>query len=297
VLTSTASFSAAGLRGCRLTLRVRLDTAAGDGLGVDAIRAGGAWTRLGTLSGSSGGRFVTTGMSMAAFDGREGIRLRLVFVTGGAPSGDGVQVDDLRVACLGDGYVPAPLATESGTSFAAPMVSGVAALVLSRYPWFTAADVRQALLEGVVARPALAGVVATGGRLSAPGALAAADRIAARLRPAAPAPAPTAAGPTPSAAVTPRAAAAGLGRPARAGGVWRVSVRLGAPGRARVTLSRRAASGRWVVVRRTGVVRRAAGTARVALGRLGAGRYRVAVRVAGEGRTLTRTWGVAAARR
>jgi hypothetical protein len=72
-----------------------------------------------------------------------------------------------------------------------------------------------------------------------------------------------------------------------------VALRLPGGGRARVVLARRGAGGRWVDVRRTGVVRRGPGTAGVVLGRLGPGRYRVRVTVAGEGRTMARTFAVA----
>ena len=41
----------------------------------------------------------------------------------------------------------APTQTNSGTSFAAPVVSGVAALLMSYYPQLGAADVRRIILE------------------------------------------------------------------------------------------------------------------------------------------------------
>ncbi len=60
----------------------------------------------------------------------------------------------------------------SGTSFAAPHVSGVAALILAVRPEASVRQLRQAILAGVVPLPSLAGKVATGGRLDAPNALA-----------------------------------------------------------------------------------------------------------------------------
>lgn len=65
---------------------------------------------------------------------------------------------------------PRPL---SGTSFAAPHAAGVAALVLAAAPEASTRQLRRALLEGATPLGALAGRVATGARLSAPGALAA----------------------------------------------------------------------------------------------------------------------------
>ena len=55
----------------------------------------------------------------------------------------------------------------SGTSMAAPHVSGVAALAWSIDPDATAAQIRAAILAGVDPLPSLAGMVASGGRLDA----------------------------------------------------------------------------------------------------------------------------------
>jgi thermitase len=54
-----------------------------------------------------------------------------------------------------------------GTSSATPMVSGVAALLYSRMPTATPSQIRNMILSSVDPKPALAGKVATGGRLNA----------------------------------------------------------------------------------------------------------------------------------
>jgi hypothetical protein len=53
----------------------------------------------------------------------------------------------------------------TGTSMAAAEVSGAAALILSREPWLTAVELRNAILEHVDKLPSLQGKVKTGGRL------------------------------------------------------------------------------------------------------------------------------------
>ncbi|KAL4443920.1 hypothetical protein ABPG75_011657 [Micractinium tetrahymenae] len=61
---------------------------------------------------------------------------------------------------------------DSGTSMAAPMVAGAAALLWSAKPTATVAEVRSALLSSVDPVPELQGLVATGGRLNVARALA-----------------------------------------------------------------------------------------------------------------------------
>lgn len=59
----------------------------------------------------------------------------------------------------------------SGTSMSTPLVSGVFALLAARFPEKTYHDWIDAVVGGVLPRPDLAGRVASGGILSAPGAL------------------------------------------------------------------------------------------------------------------------------
>ncbi len=55
---------------------------------------------------------------------------------------------------------------DSGTSFAAPLVSGAAALLMQTYPQLTAAEVKMAILQNVDRLPNWSGRVASGGRLN-----------------------------------------------------------------------------------------------------------------------------------
>ncbi|MCL1810506.1 MAG: S8 family serine peptidase, partial [Clostridiales bacterium] len=57
--------------------------------------------------------------------------------------------------------------TDSGTSFAAPHVAGVAALMLGRFPNATTEEIKEAILNSAAYTPSLDGMVTTDGRLDA----------------------------------------------------------------------------------------------------------------------------------
>jgi uncharacterized repeat protein (TIGR01451 family) len=103
-------------------------------------------------------------ISVAATDNHDGTayftNYGLTTVHLGAP---GVSI----LSCaLGNGY-----ASVSGTSMAAPHVSGVAALLLANNPSLTTAQVKSAILNNTDPIPSLAGKTITGGRLNAARAL------------------------------------------------------------------------------------------------------------------------------
>lgn len=84
-------------------------------------------------------------------------------------------------------------AFSSGTSMAAPHVSGVAALALALQPGATVAAIKQALLDGTDSQPALFDKTVSGGRLDARGTL---DSLASVSASPPVAPAPSTAAPT-----------------------------------------------------------------------------------------------------
>lgn len=64
-----------------------------------------------------------------------------------------------------------PYRSYNGTSFAAPYVAGVAALLLSKYPCMSTSEIKKAILDNVDEIDALEGKCVTGGRLNAYAAL------------------------------------------------------------------------------------------------------------------------------
>jgi subtilisin family serine protease len=76
----------------------------------------------------------------------------------------------------------------SGTSMAAPMVSGTLALMLASNPSLTAAQLKADLLASVKSAPQLAGLSVTGGELDAAGAVAAVTPAGTPTPPPAPSP-------------------------------------------------------------------------------------------------------------
>lgn len=75
--------------------------------------------------------------------------------------------EDILTTALGNDYEE-----QSGTSMAAPLVTGVAALALSARPNLSVDQLRSLLLESVDKQPGLRGKVSTGGRINAAKAVA-----------------------------------------------------------------------------------------------------------------------------
>jgi subtilisin family serine protease len=102
----------------------------------------------------------------AAFNAGGNVQVRFRFTTGASPAaGDGVWLDSISLVCSEGIGQAASYAFLQGTSMAAPHVTGAAGLLFSFKPLATVAEVRNALLSGVDAVPALAGKTTTGGRL------------------------------------------------------------------------------------------------------------------------------------
>jgi subtilisin family serine protease len=175
-------FSLSGRLGCRVDYALRLSTEPDvDRLLLELSGNGLNWTPISDSSGSSGGSFLELSDDISRFDGTPALYLRFRLVTNGSVTADGAQLDDVALHCLGSSYTGSEFVFNDGTSMAAPYVSGAAALIWSKYRGLGVAGVRQALLRGVDPVPAMAGRLATGGRLNARAALQEARKLAPKV--------------------------------------------------------------------------------------------------------------------
>jgi subtilisin family serine protease len=163
---TAAAFDLTGLDDCRAQYFLWLDTEQGfDGLFVEASTNGATWTSVAGWTGSTGG-WTWQDEDLSAFDGLPSVYLRFRLVSDGSQTGDGAYIDDVEVRCERGTYFGNEYAYLQGTSMATPHVTGAAALALAKVPGATPAAVKDALLQGVDAKPGLNGLVASGGRLN-----------------------------------------------------------------------------------------------------------------------------------
>lgn len=169
--------------GPRLEFRIWHDLAPlFDVLAVELSTDGLSWDVLGLVMGTSatdppgtsldpGGFFAA---DLSAYAGAPAL-VRFGILSDAALQGDGVYIDDVSITRVDvfefDGT---QFRFDRGTSFSAPLVSGVAALMMSQQPALTHREVRELILSTVDPTAALGGMIASGGRLNARKALAAA---------------------------------------------------------------------------------------------------------------------------
>jgi len=118
-----------------------------------------------TFSTSSSGQNTFLDLN-PQFDQGGQVQVRLRLTSDASGEDNGVHMDNIKLICRGS---PSDHGTEllSGTSMAAPMVSGAAALLFSNSPpGTTPAVVKGELLNSVDPVPALNGITVSGGRLN-----------------------------------------------------------------------------------------------------------------------------------
>ena len=205
---TTNPVSLAGRTGCRVDAFGRVNTEPGfDFLYIQRSADASTWTTTSTWSGLYGSTFYAASDDLSPLDGGNAF-VRFLLVTDAGTTADGVYVDDVLFKCLSDTYDGSELAFKNGTSMATPVVAGAAAVVWSKYPSLTVAQLRSAILTSVDMPGGLAGLTATGGRLNLHKALLKAAEI---LNPPSPPPSPPSQPPAPSPAPTPGGGTAGGG--------------------------------------------------------------------------------------
>lgn len=156
-----------------------------DLVGVEVSTDGVAWTPVHIIYGYSlglppglsfaPGRVVSIDLSRWA---GASVKVRFRLVSDGLFVADGIYIDDWKIKEVDvfefDG---SQFRFMAGTSFAAPFVSGVAALVMSQRPDLSHRQVRELILSGADPAASLAGKVASGGRLNAHRTLLAAIQV------------------------------------------------------------------------------------------------------------------------
>jgi subtilisin family serine protease len=157
-----------------------------DPLLVEASADGINWELVDIVFGPSGTAppglaLPAGGIRRADLSNFEGMaaRIRFRLLSDSAFQADGAYIDDVAITRVEVfEYDGTQYEFSDGTSFSAPLVSGIAALVMSQRPELTHRQIRKIILDSVDPVPALSGLVATGGRLNA---LAAVERAIASL--------------------------------------------------------------------------------------------------------------------
>jgi subtilisin family serine protease len=169
-VTSNAVTLPAGYSSCRLDYWRSVQTATGDQFTIEVLLDGQVKESATPANNTARDGWFDLNPDFDA-GGQVQVRLRLTSDSIPATVDDGVHMDNVKLTCHGspsdNGYV-----FMRGTSMAAPMVSGAAALLFSRYPSSEASDVKGQLLATVDPLSDLAGETASGGRLNVYAALA-----------------------------------------------------------------------------------------------------------------------------
>ncbi|MCK4911075.1 MAG: S8 family serine peptidase [Thermodesulfovibrionales bacterium] len=152
--------------GCYLTYlnRYSVDT---DNFLAEASADASTWSILSNSTGTTSGAFVRAEHDVSAFDGGD-LYVRFRLVTDASTVSKGVYVENMQVRCDGPG---ARYSSESGTSFAAPIVSGIAGLVIAKYPTASASSVKNHVVNSAEVFNTLEGWLISGGRANAANAL------------------------------------------------------------------------------------------------------------------------------
>jgi len=133
------------------------------------------WFKIGSVYGKTPYPGRTYSFDLSEFKD-ELVEIRFRISTDGIYQSDGVYIDDFIITGTSPfTYTGNEYKSSDGTSFAAPIVSGVAAMLLSHRPELSTQDVRKIILQSVTKVDGLADKVASGGIVNAYEAIKLAD--------------------------------------------------------------------------------------------------------------------------
>jgi subtilisin family serine protease len=149
-------FNLSAYNDCRLGYTTLIDAAVGDNLAVEtATSVNGPWTAVNNYPGEGDPGYGAFGSDPLPLSSTTYFRFHAT--TNTAPQFLGDFVDDVGVNCRG-AYDGTNFAFLSGTSMATPHVAGAAALILSRFPALTVAQVRARILNDADVKASLSDV-------------------------------------------------------------------------------------------------------------------------------------------
>ena len=130
--------------------------------------SGLAWNLLDYIYGYSSALGSNYTFDLSELEGEDNVQFRFRLKSDSLWVDDGVYIDDFRISGVTSfNFTGNEYEYRNGTSFSAPVVSGVAAMVLSHKPELTVRDLREILLNSVTKVDELSGKVATGGVVNA----------------------------------------------------------------------------------------------------------------------------------
>ncbi len=161
--TKTA-ISLTGQSNCDLTYLTRYSMGT-DNFLAEASSDASTWSILANSTGTTGVTFERMEHDVSTYDGGD-LYVRFRLITSGVS--DGAYVENMRVRCDGPG---SRYTSADGTSFAAPIVSGIAGLVIANAPSMSSSRVKKHVVNSAEVLSTLEGWLITGGRANAANAL------------------------------------------------------------------------------------------------------------------------------
>jgi len=170
-------FDFTGKQGLRAELTGYLILGYGDIL-LFEVWDGTAWNYVDVIAWP-GDMALSKSLDVSAFDGQVGYARIMLYCdvwSYGASFTRYCEIDTIKITEVASNSTIDPeYLSVDGTSFSAPLVAGTAALLLSKNPALTGAEVKQAILSTASTRSSLSGKSVTGGIVNVSAALAAAQ--------------------------------------------------------------------------------------------------------------------------